>query len=123
MRRLAPLLAVPVMAAGCLFGGATHYTAKKTTPCLKTHFKVFPLSAKRGASLGLESLLGLDSPGHLVAFYKTAKQAEKAQVAFNGQLTKVGARGNDTVETQHNVMLVLPSDDRTQDQTIIDCLK
>jgi hypothetical protein len=123
MRRLLPLALLPLVAAGCLFGGATHYTAKKSSPCLKRHYKLFPLSAAKGASVGLESLVGLDSPGHLVAFYKTEKQARQAQVTFNRQLAKVGAGGNDTVETQHNAMIVLPSDDRTQDQTILDCLK
>jgi hypothetical protein len=123
MRRLLPLALVPVLAAGCLFGGSTHYTVEKSTPCLKKSHKLFPLPAPKGTTLGLESLLGLDSPGHLVVFYKTDKQAQKAQVAFNRQLAKVGAGGNDTVETQHNVMVVLPSDDRTEDQAILDCLK
>jgi hypothetical protein len=124
MRRLAPFLAVPLLAAGCFGGGATHYTAKKSTPCLKKQHKVFTLSTgKGGTKLGIESLMGLDSPGHIVAFYKTDKQAQKGQVIFNRQLAKVGAGGNDTVETQHNVMLVLPSDDRTEDQSILDCLK
>jgi hypothetical protein len=123
MRRLLPLAALPLVAAGCLFGGSTHYTLDKSTPCLKKHFKVFPLSSVKGAALGLEALAGLDSAGHIVAFYKTEEQAQKAQVAFNRQLAKVGAGGTDTVETQHNVMLVLPSEDRTQDQTILDCLK
>jgi hypothetical protein len=124
MRRLLPLAALPLVAAGCVFGGgSTHYTLEKSTPCLKKHFKLFPLSPKKGVSLGLETLVGLDTPGHLVAFYKTDKQAERAQVAFNRQLAKVGAGGTSTVETQHNAMLVLPSEDRTQDQTILDCLK
>jgi hypothetical protein len=121
MRRLLPLAALPLVAAGCLFGGSPHYTLEKSTPCLKKHFKLFPL--KTGTAAGLESLVGLDSPGHIVAFYKTGKQAAKAQVAFNRQLAKVGAGGTSTVETQHNVMLVLPSEDRTRDQTILDCLK
>jgi hypothetical protein len=123
MRRLLPLALLPLVAAGCLFGGSTHYTAKTSSPCLKKHFKLYPLKPGKGSELGLESLVGLDSPGHLVAFYKTDKQAAAAQVAFNRQLAKVGAGGNDTVETQHNAMLVLPSEDRTEDQTILDCLK
>jgi hypothetical protein len=125
MRRLLPLaLVLPLVASGCLFGGgSTHYTLKKSTPCLKKQHKLFPLSAAKGKSLGLESLLGLDSPGHIVAFYTTDEQAQKAQVTFNHQLAKVGAGGTDTVETQHNVMIVLPSDDRTEDQSILDCLK
>jgi hypothetical protein len=124
MRRLLPLALVPVLAAGCLFGGATHYTAKKTTPCLKKHFKVFPQKVPASAAaVKLEALLGLDSPGHYVAFYKDEKAAKKAHVDFVHRAAQSGAAGSDTVEQQKNAVIILASEDRTQDSTILACLK
>jgi hypothetical protein len=121
MRRLLPLAALPLVAGGCLFGGTTHYTLEKSSPCLKKHFKLFPL--KTGTAPGLESLVGLDAPGHYVAFYKDAKTAKAQQVAFVHRAAQNGAAGSDTVEQEKNVVLILASEDRAQDQTILDCLK
>jgi hypothetical protein len=122
MRRLFPLALLPVLAAGCLFGGKTHYTVEKTTPCLKKHFKVFPQDVP-GTGVKLEGLLGLDSPGHYVAFYRDEKAAKEAQVDFLHRAAQSGAAGSDTVEQKGNVVIILASEDRTQDSTILDCLK
>jgi hypothetical protein len=122
MRRvlLLPLLALAVLAGGC--GGTKTYTYAKSKPCLAKHFKLFPLKPGGGTKLGLVTLVGLDSPGHYVAFYKDDKTAKKAQVDFVHRAARSGAAGSDTVEQEKNVVLILASEDRTQDQTILDCL-
>jgi hypothetical protein len=119
---LLPLIVLAVVLGGC-FGGATHYTAKKSTPCLKKHFKLFPLSTAKAQSLGLEALLGLDSPGHYVAFYKDEKTAKQRRIDFVHRAAQSGAAGSDTVEQKGNVVLILASEDRTQDSTVLNCLK
>jgi hypothetical protein len=122
MRRLVPLVAVLALAAGC--GSATHYTVKSSTPCLKKHFKVFPQHVPASAAtVSLEGLVGLDSPGHYVAFYKDEKSAQKAHVDFVHRAAASGAAGSDTVEQQKNVVIILASEDRTEDATILHCLK
>jgi hypothetical protein len=121
-RALVPLVGLALLAGGC-FGGATHYTAKKSSPCLKKHFKLVPLSTAKAQSLGLEALLGLDSPGHYVAFYKDEKTAKQRRIDFVHRAAQSGAAGADTVEQKGNVVLILQTQDRAQDSTVLNCLK
>jgi hypothetical protein len=122
MARCGLVLAVLLLAAGCGAGPA-HYTLAKSSPCLKKHFKVFPLATGKSAPPGLEALVGLASQGHYVAFYRDEKTAKAAHVDFVKRAARSGAAGSDTVEQHGNAVLILASQDRTQDSTIINCLR
>jgi hypothetical protein len=58
-----------------------------------------------------------------VSFWKDEATAKKAHVAFVHRAAQSGAAGSDTVEQQKNVVIILASEDRTEDSTILDCLK
>jgi hypothetical protein len=121
MRRLLPLLLVALLTAGCLGGGAKHYTLARSSPCLAKHFTLQPITS--GSPKGLEAVVRLSSRGHYVAFYADEKTAQAQQVAFLHQAARNGAAGSNTVERQGNAVVILPAQDRAQDSTIRDCLR
>jgi hypothetical protein len=132
-RRLA-LVAVAVAVAISAAAGvalyardeAVYYTAEKTSPCLKAQkFKIFPqkVPPAQAKKINLVSLLGLNEPGHYLAFYTTEEVAKKAHLEFVRNAGETGRAGTDTVQQQGNVMLVLPMESRTMDATILDCLQ